>query len=127
MTALTRRGAMLGATAAAVAATGAVPIAVMARETAADPIVALDDERRRLLSIAFANMNTDLASALFEKAAYLQIDMIETPATSIEGVARKLALCCDKYLAFREKELLKSAAMDACRLAGMRPPRDQRT
>ena len=88
MTAITRRAALTGA--AAVAVTGVMPIAALARETAADPIVALDDERRRHLSIAFANINTDLASAEFEKAAYLQIDMIETPAASLEGVARKL-------------------------------------
>ena len=113
---ITRRAALRGA--AALAATGAAPIAAMARETEVDPIVALDIERRRLLSIAFANINTDLASAEFEKAAYMQIDMIETPATSIEGVARKLSLCCDKFLAFRQEALLKSTATDACRLAG---------
>ena len=124
MTGITRRNALRGAV--AVAATTAVPIAAMAKETAADPIVALDTERRRLLSIAFANLNTDLASTLFEKAAYLQIDMIETPATSIEGVARKLSLCCDKYLVLRQEELVKSAAMDVCRLAGMPAPGDQR-
>ncbi len=96
---ISRRDALVGAIA-AVAVAG-VPTAVVARETAADPIIALDIERRRLLSIGFANLNTDHASDLFQKAAYLQIDMIKTPAISIEGVARKLSLCCDKYLALR--------------------------
>ena len=121
---ITRRNALRGA--ATVAAITAVPIAAMARETEADAIVALDIERRRHLSIAFAKINTDLASAFFEKAAYLQIEMIETPASSIQGVARKLSLCCDKYLAFRQEELVKSAAMDVCRLAGRPAPRNQR-
>ncbi len=122
MTGITRRNALLGVS--AVAGIGAVPIVAMARETEADPIVALDIERRRHLSIAFANINTDLAARLFTKAAYMQIEMIETPATSIEGVARKLALCSDKYMVLRLEELVKSAATDACRLAGMPAPRD---
>ena len=92
---ISRRDALMGA--GAVAATGVVPIAAMARKTAADPVVALDIERRGYLSIAFADLNTAQSEVLWRKATDLDMRMEETPATSIEGVGINLQLMETHY------------------------------
>lgn len=113
---ISRRNALTGGSA-AIATAVSLPIAAMASKVEIDPVVALHKELKRHLKIAFTVRDNTLSKPHFLKAAYLQIQIAETPATSIEGLARKLALCCDN-MCFRQPDLIKSAEADACRLAG---------
>ena len=112
---ISRRSALLGAGAAA--AVARVPTSAVASD--GDPVVALDRERKRHLNIFFAAPSNARAEAHFHEAVRLQAQMAETPATSIEGVARKLSLYCDRMTAgYKKEKLLRSAMADACGLAG---------
>ncbi len=123
MTAITRRGALLSASA-AVAVAG-VPTAVAAQAGDAEPLVAM--ERRMLARGAFLDNHPSDDHAQWEAVDRewnaLQEKIAETPARTVQGLAVKLRLIAEDSLVHPmdekfEQGLIRSAVESAERLAG---------
>ncbi len=123
MTAITRRNALVGASA-AVAVVGVPTLAAEASE----PLVAL--ERQMLARGAFLDNHSARdeaqSEAVFKEWSALQDQIAETPATTVEGLAVKLRLIAEDSMLYPmedkfEQGLIRSAVESAERLCGGLP------
>lgn len=118
----TRRNVLKGA---AIATVPALLLAaekvVAARLGEVDPIVALHLEMKRLLNEWATTPRQERVDAIWDEIVAAKTRMATTPATTIDGVARKLCVYEDGHFGragYMQDELLRGAVSDACRLAG---------